>query len=230
MKKILVFGAHPDDIEFGCGGLLIKEKQEGAEIKLVVCSFGEAGTNGTKEIRRKEAEAAALFLGAEIEFLDLGGDCHIQYNPETSFTLASVIRNFQPNIVLSTSLAENQHPDHLALAQSVRAACRLARYGGLKELSANKFHVIDALYYYPSSAEFYKNPDIIVDVSHVYPKWKELMSFHESQMQTRSYINMVESRAKYLGVSVGVDYAIGLWVNDSVRVDSLFSLGSSRKY
>ena len=49
-------------------------------------------------------------------------------------------------------------------------------------------------------------------------------------MKTRGYINLVTSKAKYLGATVGVDYAIGLWVNDSVMVDTLEALGSSRKY
>jgi len=230
MKKILAFGAHPDDIEFGCGGLLIKEIENGAQIKMVIGSFGEAGTNGTKEGRKQEAENAAKFIGAEIEFVDLGGDSHMEHNPKTSIKIAEIIREYKPNIVLSTSLLENQHPDHLALAKSVKDACRLARYGGISELKGKEVHVIDALYYYPSNPGLYKNPDILIDVSSQYNKWVEAMSMHTSQMQTKNYINMVESRAKYLGVSVGVGYAIPLWVNEAVMPESVFNLGSTRKY
>jgi bacillithiol biosynthesis deacetylase BshB1 len=229
-KKILAFGAHPDDIEFGCGGLLIKEINRGARVKLVICSFGEAGTNGTKEERKEEAENAAKFVGAEIEFIDLGGDSHMEYNPKTSMKIAEMIRSFKPNIVLTTSLSENQHPDHIVVAESVRAACRLARYGGIEELKHQDSHVIDNLYYYPSNPGLYKNPDIIVDVSLEFPKWVEAMSFHKSQMKTKNYINMVESRAKFLGTSAGVEYAVALWVNDPVFLDSIFDAGSSRKY
>jgi len=76
-KKILAFGAHPDDVEFGCGGLLIKEIQNGNQVKIVVCSLGEAGTNGTPASRKKEATDSAKWIGAEIECINLGGDCHI---------------------------------------------------------------------------------------------------------------------------------------------------------
>ncbi len=160
MKKILVFGAHPDDVEFGCGGLLIKEIEKGAKVKIVVCSLGEAGTNGTPEGRKAEAEAAAKFIGAEIEFISLGGDSHMQNTPENGFKLAEIIREYKPNIVLATSTTENQHPDHYALSEIARAACRLARYGGLEELKKLPVHAIDSLYYYPSSHSFDRKPDM----------------------------------------------------------------------
>ena len=78
-KKILVFGAHPDDVEFGCGGLLIKEIKNGAEVKIIVGSLGESGTNGTSLSRKKEAQNSAKKMGASIDFINLGGDCKIEY-------------------------------------------------------------------------------------------------------------------------------------------------------
>jgi len=53
--KILAFGAHPDDIEFGCGGLIIKEVQKGNQVKNLVISKGEAGTVGTPKSGPKRA-------------------------------------------------------------------------------------------------------------------------------------------------------------------------------
>ena len=71
--KILAIGAHPDDVEFGAAPLLIKEVQKGNQAKIVVCSLGEAGTSGTPQGRKREAADAAKAIGAEIEFLNLGG-------------------------------------------------------------------------------------------------------------------------------------------------------------
>ncbi|MEI8130159.1 MAG: PIG-L family deacetylase [bacterium] len=230
MKKILAIGAHPDDVEFGVSGLLIKEISNGAQVKIVVCSLGEAGSNGTPLGRKAEAESAAKHIGAEFQYVDMGGDCHIEDTPANRKIIAEIIRTWKPDIVLAPSLTENQHPDHLAVAHIARSASRLARYGGLEDLKSLPVHSIEALYYYPSSAEFDKRPDIIVDVTNEYTKWTEAMNLHESQMKTRGYINLVTSKAKYLGATVGVDYAIGLWVNDSVMVDTLEALGSSRKY
>lgn len=230
MKKILVFGAHPDDVEFGCGGLLIKEIKNGAKVKIVVCSLGEAGTNGTPESRKAESKACAKSIGAEIEFLNLGGDSHIETTPKNSIKIASIIRKYKPQIVLSTSLFENQHPDHLALAKMTRDACRLARYGGLKELKKLPVHNIESLYYYPSSVDSFPKPDIIIDVSDEHEAWVCLMSLHKSQMKTKDYLNMVSSRASAYGASIGASYATILWANDLIQVDSLTDIKSSRSY
>lgn len=230
MKKILVFGAHPDDVEFGCGGLLIKEIKNGAKVKIVVCSLGEAGTNGTPESRKAESKACAKLIGAEIKFLNLGGDSHIENTPKNALKIASIIRAYKPQIVLTTSLSENQHPDHLALAVMTRNACRLARYGGLKELKNQPVHTIESLYFYPSSSNFNATPDIIIDVSKEYDMWVKTMSLHKSQMKTKDYLNLICSRARAYGASIGVEYATILWANDLVQVESLSDIKSSRSY
>ncbi len=228
--KILAIGAHPDDVEFGVSGLLIKEIANGAQVKIVIGSLGEAGSNGTPEGRKQEAESAAAHIGAEFEYIDLGGDCHIEDVPSNRKKVAEIIRIWKPDIVLAPSLTENQHPDHRAVAEIARSAARMARYGGLAELKQHPVHSISALYYYPSSAEFDKKPDIVIDVTEQYGKWVEAMSMHASQMKTRAYLNLVESKAKYVGATMGVEYAIPLWTNDPVRVENLADLGSSRKY
>ncbi len=230
-QKILAIGAHPDDIEFGVGAIIIKAIAQGATVKYLVCSLGEAGSNGTPQGRKQEAISAAKFVGADIEFLNMGGDCHIEPNPENTIQIAKFIRKFQPDMVLTPSLIENQHPDHLAVAQMTRNACRLARYGGLKELKTLKTHHIQALLFYPSSAEFDKRPDIIIDVSHEHQRWVKAMHHHKSQMKTKAYEHLVSSKAQYFGSTIGTKFAIGLWVNDPVRINNLSDLKlSSRNY
>lgn len=227
----MAFGAHPDDVEFGAGGLLIKEIAAGSSVKIVIGSLGESGTNGTPAGRKKEATAAARHVGAEVEFVNLGGDCRIENNPKNIIKIAGLIRTYKPSIVLATSLSDNQHPDHRNMAMIVRAACRYARYGGLTEIKKLPSHSVGALYYFPSSAEWDRKPDIIIDVSREHKKWVEAMSMHKSQMKTKSYLNLIESRARAMGASVGAEYAIGLWANDPVRLGRLSDIGeSSRNY
>ncbi|MFA5991513.1 MAG: PIG-L family deacetylase [Candidatus Doudnabacteria bacterium] len=229
--KILAIGAHPDDVEFGCGGLVIKEVLKGSQVKIVVCSLGEAGTNGTPTDRKKEATAAAKLAGAKIEFLNLGGDCHIQDSPTNAIKLAGIIRKFKPNIVLAPEMQRNQHPDHYAVAKIAHAACRVARYGGLKEIKKLPIHKVDALYFYPSRAEWSSRPDVVIDVSDVQNLWEKTMSAHKSQMKTKSYHDLVFTKAQAMGASVGVKYAIGLWTNDPIRLNRISDLNlSSRNY
>ncbi|HEX8281669.1 MAG TPA: PIG-L family deacetylase, partial [Chthoniobacterales bacterium] len=106
--RILAIGAHPDDIEFACGGILLVERERGSDVKLCLCSRGEAGTNGTPDEREAEARRAADLLSAEIVFLECGGDSHIAQTNENAFRLAREIRRGKPDIVLSSITTEDQ--------------------------------------------------------------------------------------------------------------------------
>ena len=63
---ILVFGAHPDDVELGCGGTVIKEVQKGKKVGIIDLTRGELGTRGTAETRNAEAKAATEIMGVAI--------------------------------------------------------------------------------------------------------------------------------------------------------------------
>jgi bacillithiol biosynthesis deacetylase BshB1 len=233
--KILAVGPHPDDIEFGCAPLLIQEIQRGNQVRIAVLSKGEAGSHGTPEERVEEAHAAARVMGVEIvfldHFLDRGGDCHLRHDPENAFAIAGEIRQFQPRIVLAPHPDENQHPDHYAAARLVRDAARLARYGGLKELQHLPPHAIGNLYFYSITQTSLSNPDIVIDTSGIESEWEAAIACHKSQMKTKAYLSLVQTRARALGASIGVSSAVGLWVNDPVRLSSLSDLTlSSRNY
>jgi LmbE family N-acetylglucosaminyl deacetylase len=166
-----------------------------------------------------------------VEFLDIGTDCHITNSPENGFKIAGVIRQFKPEIVLAPSLTPHQHPDHLAVGQIAYNACRYSRYAGLQELKTIPPHAVNFLYHYAIHAELGHGPDVIIDVSETHDKWEKAMKLHTSQMKTKSYIDLVNSKAAYYGKSIGVSYAVGLWSNDPIRVDSLSDLElSSRNY
>src|ERR1700754_2582929 len=112
LPSLLVFGAHPDDIEFGCGGVVAGETKAGRPCHLVVCSRGESATHGTPEQRTGEAEKAAAILGTALEWMELDGDARLEIKPAHALKLAAVIRRIRPGIVLAPSVVENQHPDH----------------------------------------------------------------------------------------------------------------------
>src|SRR5215467_7809661 len=78
LAPLLAFGAHPDDIEFGCGGVVAVESGAGRKAHFVVCSRGESGTHGTPKQRAVEAKKAAAILGATMEFVQLDGDGHLE--------------------------------------------------------------------------------------------------------------------------------------------------------
>ena len=227
--RILAVGAHPDDVEFGCAPVLIQEVRNGHEARIVVTSKGEAASAGAPEERVQESRDAARTIGAAIQFLEMGGDCHIQHSPANAVALGREIRRFRPDIVLAPHPSENQHPDHSAVGKNVRDAARLARYAGLQDQEDLPPHPITSLYYYNITQLLADPPHLIVDVTAVRETWEAVIQCHKSQMKTRNYLELVLSRARALGASVGVDYAVGLWPNDPVRVASLADLTLSSR-
>lgn len=225
---LVAFGAHPDDIEFGCGGVIARETQAGRNVHFVVCSRGEAATNGTPTTRTREARRAAALLGASLEFVELGGDAHIEVRPAHAIKLAALIRRLQPGVVLAPSLGENQHPDHSRLGQLVRDASRLARYGGVKELSHAKPHAIGQLFFYSVTpdAEPSDLGRVLVDVSApgVVATWTAAMEAHASQLVTRRYVELQLTRARLNGLRAGVEHAVALFPNDPILVTELATL------
>jgi LmbE family N-acetylglucosaminyl deacetylase len=222
---VLAFGAHPDDIEFGCGGIVALETRAGRPAFFIICSHGEAGTNGTPAERATEARNGATILGASLEFIELDGDAHLEVKTAHVIKLAAAIRRIRPSIVLAPSLVENQHPDHSRLGRIVRDASRLARYGGVAELRDMAPHTISQLFYYAITpeAEPREITPILIDVSQpeVIRSWTDSMNAHKSQASNRNYTDLQHVRATSLGVRAGVTHAIALYPNDPIIFDSL---------
>jgi LmbE family N-acetylglucosaminyl deacetylase len=235
LSPLLAFGAHPDDIEYGCGGIIAGETRDGRTVHFVVCSRGEAGTNGTPAERTAEAENSAALLGATLEFIELDGDAHLEVRAAHSLALAGIIRRVRPGILLAPSLEQNQHPDHWRLGQLVRDAARLARYGGVKELQAHPVHAIGQLFFYAVSpeAEPAGAQPVLVDVSApgIVASWTRSMEAHASQLLTRNYVEAQLTRARAHGLRAGVSHAQPLYPNDPLVVGSLGQLaGVPRRF
>ncbi len=232
---LLAFGAHPDDIEFGCGGVIAGESQAGRAIHFVICSRGEAGTHGTPKQRTAEAKTAAKILGATIEFIELDGDAHLEIRAAHAIKLAKILRRVQPGIVLAPSLTENQHPDHWRLGKLVRDAARLARFGGLKELRRSPPHAIEQLFFYAVTPEAEPRDisPVLIDVSapEIIAAWTAAMVAHQSQVRARNYIELQITRARLLGARAGIGHAIALFPNEPLVFESLAQTGrGARKF
>jgi N-acetylglucosamine malate deacetylase 1 len=233
LPPLLALGAHPDDIEFACGGVVARETQLGREAHFLICSRGEAGTHGTPKQRIAEAKRAAKLLGATVEFIELDGDAHFEIRSAHVIKLAGLLRRVRPGIVLAPSVVENQHPDHAKLGKMVRDSARLARYGGVKELRRSPPHTIDQLYFYavtPESEPRDISP-VLIDVSapDTVAAWTTAMSAHKSQTATRNYVELQLTRARLLGARAGIGHAIALFPNDPLVVTSLAPLSRSAR-
>jgi N-acetylglucosamine malate deacetylase 1 len=230
---LLAFSAHPDDIEFGCGGVIANETRAGRKVHFVVCSRGEAGTNGTPKQRVAESKHAAKILGATVEFIELDGDAHLEIRAAHVIKLAKIIRQIRPRIVLAPSVVENQHPDHCRLGKIVRDAARLARFGGLKELRRLPPHTIEQLFFYAVTPEAEPRDisPVFVDISapEIIFAWTAAMEAHHSQLRTRNYVELLLTRARLLGVRAGIGHAMALFPNEPLVVDSLSQISRSAR-
>lgn len=233
LPPLLVFGAHPDDIEFGCGAVIARETQTGRKAHFVICSRGEAGTYGTPKQRIAESKKAAALLGATVEFLKLDGDSHLEVRAAHAIKIARIIRSVRPGVLLAPSLVENQHPDHWRLGKLVRDAARLARFGGLKELRKARPHAIGHLFYYAVTREAEPSDitPVLIDVSspEILRTWTAAMNAHASQTQARAYVELQITRARLRGLRAGTSHVIALFPNDPLVFDSLSQTGRSER-
>ncbi len=193
--NILAFGAHPDDIEFGCGGALIKHAQRGDKVNLFVATQGEVG--GKKDIRKKEQEKAARLISAEKVFWGGLRDTDVMCDRALIEKMEKAVKTVRPDVVYLLN-PEDIHQDHRAVAQAGISATR---------------YVKEVLFFeVPTSRDF--EPDVFEDVTKVIHKKIALLRQHESQEKKTRVRNLtiVESAlacATFRGYQGRVRFAEG---------------------
>ncbi|HEV3022062.1 MAG TPA: PIG-L family deacetylase [Pirellulales bacterium] len=182
--RILAVGAHPDDIELGCGGTLCRYRQRGSDIAFCVLTCGERG--GDFEDRSMEARTAARLVGAELTFGDLP-DTQVSEGQPTIEIVEGVIERFRPTAVFVNS-PNDTHQDHRNAARAV--------------ISAARFVPIVLFYQTPSSTRDF-TPTLYIDVSATLPDKLQAISIHASQSQ-RMYMSQeaVRGLAAFLGLQI----------------------------
>jgi N-acetylglucosamine malate deacetylase 1 len=215
---ILLFGAHPDDVEWGVGGIALTLQQTGTSFAIVDMTQGEMGSRGTLADRVVEAERAAHFLGG-VPRENLGlPDCGLMDTPDLRMLVANMIRRYRPKLVLAP-FWKDRHPDHAAAGQIIRNSrlfCTLK-----KSASPDPPHKAKAFLYFPLHHP-YSAPSLVVDVSSVYSRKLELLRLHESQFAKTAeqagvvphglgdYLFALESRDRYFGSLIGTHHGEAL--------------------
>ena len=135
--RVLAFGAHPDDLEVGAGGLLARLSSQGADVTLAICSI--PSNNAT---RRIEAQAAADVLDAELFVLDEDKPCRVEdiAMHELVRRMDQIIGDVRPDLVITHS-ANDLHWDHGLVNRATvsalrRTPCDLLAYLSSPEMNA----------------------------------------------------------------------------------------------
>lgn len=233
---ILAIGAHPDDVELGCGATVAKEIAAGKKVGILDLTRGELGTRGTPEIREQEAKAAAAILGVEVRENLAIPDGFFINSKENQLKIIEVLRKYQPDIVLCNAV-DDRHIDHGKGAKLASDACFLS---GLRRIETThngqqqQAWRPKLVYHYIQ----WKNlePDFVVDVGDFIKKKEEAVFAYTSQfydpnsddpstpISSSNFKESISYRARDLGRLIGAEYAEGFTVERYVAVDSLYNL------
>ncbi len=219
---ILAFAAHPDDTELSCAGTLAMHVSNGDKVGVVDLTRGEMGTRGTPEIRDEEAKNSADILGLSIRD-NLGFfDAYFVNDKAHQHEVVRSIRKYQPDVILANAIYD-RHPDHGRASKLVVDACFLSGLAKVETKNDDGTNQTPwrprAVYHYIQSQ--FITPDFIVDVSeHWETKMKAIKAFKsqffdpnnsepETYISSPQFMEMLESRGKELGHSIGVKYGEG---------------------
>jgi len=220
---MLAFGAHPDDVEIGMAATIAKHVQAGIRFGVCDLTFAEMSSNGTVELRQREAAEASRAMGlAHRSCLGLP-DRGLTGSPEQIEAIVREIRKLRPRVVFAPYW-NDRHPDHNAASRLVEEAvfnAKLRRY--LPELEPVQVEQI-YFYYINDVAEV----DLIVNVSDWYEAKRRALSAYRSQFErgpdsvatplNQRYVENVEARDRLLGGQRGWLFAEGFAVKRPFEV------------
>ncbi len=230
---ILAFGAHPDDVELGCGGTLIQHIKKGMKVGIVDITLGEAGTRGTPEIRLEEAKNAAKIIGAEVRENCRLPDATFENNFSSQEKVIKLIRKYQPSIVIAPAIFD-RHPDHGRAAGLVEEACFLSGLikieTQLNDDTQKPWRPQIVLHYLQDR---FIIPNIVIDVTGVWDKKMESLQAHKSQfysedsnepdtyISSKNFFDNITSRAMEVGRPCGFRYAEAFTCNRYIGIKDL---------
>lgn len=227
MASIMAIGAHPDDIEIGCGATLHRLIKEGHDVVCVDLTDGEPTPHGTKEIRQKETAAANKELGITVRYcLDLPNRV-LMDTEDARRKLATLMRKHKTDIILG-HVELDAHPDHVAAFQITRGAELLSRIVKI-DLEYEPHRPKRVFHFLCSHMRHAYQPSFVI------PAPSESFDAKINairQYQSQFYVNkdnlavegMLAARMRYFGSLARADYGEGFISNEPVCVHDLMSI------
>jgi LmbE family N-acetylglucosaminyl deacetylase len=204
--RILAIGAHPDDVEIGCGGALLASSERGNEIFIYVATRGDK--SGDARVREEETRKTAGIMKAAKLHIANFPDAHLKRDAELIDDIEGFVKETEPDIVFCHS-QNDQHHDHQTIALSAIEACRF---------------VPNVLAYESPSARNFQ-PQIFVDITDVISKKLTLLDIFWSQ-RGKQYLrkNAIVGLAEYRAFQTRVEplkYAEAFEVNKLCMAENL---------
>lgn len=237
MIDILAIGAHPDDIELGCSGTIIKHINKGQKVVVVDLTEGELGSRGTVQTRYAEAAQAAKIMQLTDRINLQFRDGFFTHDETHLIKLIEVIRHYQPRIVLANAY-HDRHPDHGRASQLIEEACFLSglrkietMYNGVSQTPHRPIRVLHYL------QDRYIQPDFVVDISQEMTAKLAAINCYNTQfvsspeddepvtyISTPDFLENIKSRAREFGKSISVTYGEGFCCKAAIGLSDLDQL------
>ena len=200
-KKILAIGAHPDDVELGCSGSLLKFMKQGAEVDIVVARNDNAPKPSVRRDRdtmQKEYKAAEELFGIQFKMLDNpindDGRPILERDSNTVQQMDEFVQSKTYDLVITHSPGDH-HQDHQNTYHIVNSSLR--RYQG-------EFWLMEGGPYSNKNQLF--NPNVFVDISDHIDKKIELVSCYDSYF-SETLLHNIKGLAAYRGQMTNSKYA-----------------------
>ncbi|HDK26765.1 MAG TPA: bacillithiol biosynthesis deacetylase BshB1 [Candidatus Atribacteria bacterium] len=209
MLNILAVGPHPDDVELGMGGSILKFTETGHRVTIVDLTDGEPTLRGNPEIRKKESVKASRILGIEERITLDFPNRYLQDEIEARQELAEIIRKTQPDILFAPYWID-AHPDHISASK----ICEAARFYGKfvkTEMKGKPLYVKKIYYYISSHLRQNIKPSFIMDISKFVEMKIEVIRCYESQFgpspEDHQMFEWILNSNRYWGNLIGTKFA-----------------------
>ncbi|MBO9595593.1 MAG: PIG-L family deacetylase [Niabella sp.] len=217
--NILSVAAHPDDTEILCAGTLIRYAREGHRVLIAVFTDGSVGDlvvppGKMGAIRKKEAQAAADLIGAELIWPAIA-DEHVFPDQHQRMIMVDILRQADPDVIF-THAPNDYHPDHRYVSQLVFDAYSQKGLPYIDHQSLPPCRLEESqIYYMDTVCGIDFMPTEYVDITEVFEMKKKMLRCHKSQIRDMKeqahtdMLGMMETQSKFRGLAAGCKYAEG---------------------
>lgn len=198
VKKVVFVGAHPDDIELSCAGLIRNLREKGVEVFCIIGSWGGYGGYIDDRIREQEKSFTTLSIP---EYVCFGWqDTKIEVTGENVKRLEEVIAEENPDLIF-THYPEDTHQDHRNIAEMVKSIC----------YRKNK-----NLIYFDSNSSLKFFPNYYEKIN--WEEKKSILEIFQSQSSRSKIIERAEMKARNNGMFSETDFAEGFIIERMVNL------------
>lgn len=229
---VLAIGAHPDDVELGCGGTILRLTDAGRSVGVLDLTAGEKGSRGTVETRAEEARRASTMAGLALRETLGFPDTELQATMELRKAVVAAIRRHRPRIVISP-MPHDLHPDHAAAGRAVAEAIYPS---GMRNFDApgEPYRPVRVFHYFMHDEAAHA---VVVDVEPVWERRLELARCFASQLHASQaagefptlisradFLPRIEARARVWGRRAGLVLGEPLAPMDALAVTDVAAL------